>query len=103
MQSKIKNIVPTEHEIARLKNVGMKFESRLERKEQMLADGIINKMEYVKNFVIPKSEPIIFLIIFILSRHVITKQIPKPQIKAFIPINFGKNQIDKIKRTAPKI
>ena len=93
----------TMQDIARLKNKGIKLQSKLESKEQMLADGIIKQTERIKYFLICKSIPIIFFIIKIFKMAETVKHKPKPQIKEFIPTILGKNQIDIINKIAPKI
>ena len=101
-QSKMKNTKPIMHPIAIAKNSGTKFAKRLLVSEQIEADGKIVTIIKTIYFVMFKLEFIIFLIIFKFKRDVMIKQIPKPQISEFIPIIFGKNQIDKNIMIAPK-
>ena len=90
----MKNSAETLQDIARVKNVGIKFDKRFARSEQMLADGIINIIVKITNFVISSFVSIILIIILRFKRQVIIKHNPKPQISEFMPIMPGKNHID---------
>ena len=102
MHKRTKNNADTRQEIAIVKNSGKKFDKMLETKKHMLADGRINKTSSQRFFDIFNS-PTIFLSIFKFKKLVIIKHIPNAQIREFMPIIAGKNQIEIKSRIAPKI
>lgn len=90
IQSKTNIIAPSVQEMARLKNNGIKFESRLVTKYVSAAVG----NEIIDNFKIGLNKFsfkfVFFFIILIFKRDATVTHEPIPKISALIPINFGK-------------
>ena len=101
--NKIKKSPPILQEIARLKNIGTKLFKIFVKNDVIALVGNKNAKNIQKYLAIFKFLHTYFLIIFKFNKADIVKQLPIAQIKAFMPIYFGKNHMHKSIKIAPTI
>lgn len=101
LQSSIKQIAPMLHDIARLKNSGIKLFKIPVIKLTIAATGMQQRIDFKSGFIMFSLQFVAFEIILIFKKLASVMHTPMPTIIARTPINFGKNQIEHSMNTEP--